>query len=197
MPYETPSAETGAQPPPANRAGSFAPVLGLVLVALCGAVVLGASESENYRLEPATADTGGAELQSAAYRLGSSTGQEVVVGTSSSPHFVLQSGFWGYAGSGLVPVELVVARNAIDPQHVDLIWSGNNPPYDVFQATDCANVFAQYYDTTGGNAYPDVTSPAASLVCYQVLATAPGPAPPPDSTRSDSARGRSHDASLD
>ena len=65
------------------------------------------------------------------------------------------------------------------PENVDLSWSGNNAPYDLFQSTDCGNVTATPFDSVSGNSYADVTPPAAALVCYRVFATAPGPAPPP------------------
>jgi hypothetical protein len=79
-----------------------------------------------------------------------------------------------------VPVILAVDKNAGTAGNVDLTWSGNNSPYDVYQATDCTNVFGSLFDSSAGNTYNDITPPGASLVCYSVLATAPGPAPPPE-----------------
>ena len=88
-------------------------------------------------------------------------------------------GFWSFVGSGLVPVLLTVDRNGIVPGNVDLSWSGNNTPYEIFEATDCTNVFSYPFGTTSANNYDDITPPSG-LVCYNVLATAPGPAPPPN-----------------
>ena len=136
------------------------------------------SASTSYRLNPATMDVGGAEISSASYVLNSSASQRATIGTSSSPGFVLQSGFWSFVGSGLVPVLLTV-DDGIMPGDVDLSWSGNNSPYDVYESTDCTNVFSSFFDTTASNNYNGITPPASSLVCYSILATAPGPAPPP------------------
>jgi hypothetical protein len=113
------------------------------------------------------------------FRIEGSLGQAATIGTSSSPRYVLQSGLWGVLGSGLVPVLLTVDRNAVTPEHVDLNWSGNNAPYDVYQATDCSRVFAGFLDTTDANSYSDIPPPSEDLVCYSVLASAPGPAPGP------------------
>ena len=64
--------------------------------------------------------------------------------------------------------------------NVDLSWSGNNAPYEIFESTDCASIFSSLFDTTSANNYDDIAPPAGSVVCYNVLATAPGPAPPPN-----------------
>ena len=103
------------------------------------------------------------------------------MGTSSSNHFVLQAGFWSFLGSGLVPVYLAVDDTIGIPGNVDLSWSGNNSPYSVYQSVDCTDVFSSLLTTTTANQLTNVMPPAATLVCYSVLATAPGPAPPPGS----------------
>jgi hypothetical protein len=81
---------------------------------------------------------------------------------------------WGFVGSGLVPVLLTVSRSVASIHKVDLAWSGNNPPYEIYQATNCADVYASFLAVTSSNNYPNITPPAANLVCYSVLATAPG-----------------------
>jgi hypothetical protein len=140
------------------------------------------SSSPRFVLKSATTGAAGATSSSGNYALSATLSQEVTVGTSSSRHFVLQSGFWSFVGSGLVPVHLFVNRNSGNPEHVDLKWTGNNPPYDVYQSADCTDVFGTLYGTTPSNAYPDVVPPPAPLVCYSTLATAPGPEPPPPAT---------------
>jgi hypothetical protein len=151
----------------------------LVVLSLLTPAALAQSSSASYVLKQSTTNGGGETTTSTSYRLTASAGQESTIGTSSSPAYVLQSGFWSYLGSGLVPVILMVHKNGITPGNVDLTWSGNNSPYDIFEATDCTNVYAAYYDMTPSNSYPDITPPVADLTCYSVLATAPGPAPPP------------------
>jgi len=165
-------------------AGSGGParvgVAALVLAALAAAALpaLAESSSASFVLKQSTTNTGG-DVSSNSFRLTGSGGQEATVGTSSSFHFVLQSGFWSFAGSGLVPVILFAERNVVRPDNVDLSWSGNNSPYDIYQSTDCAAVFSFLLDTTASNFYDDIAPPPARLVCYSVLASAPGPVPPP------------------
>ena len=71
------------------------------------------SSSTNYVLKQHTVSSAGQEASSAGYALGASAGQEATIGTSSSPRFVLQSGFWSFAGSGLVPVILAVDKSPV------------------------------------------------------------------------------------
>jgi hypothetical protein len=137
------------------------------------------SSSASYVLKQSTTNSAGDVSTSAGYRLSPSLGQEATVGTSASPHYVLQSGFWSFVGSSLVPVYLTAERNVINPDDVDLTWSGVSDPYDLYRSDNCTDAFSFYMDTTSGNSYTDVTAPAVNLLCYSVLATAPGPAPPP------------------
>jgi hypothetical protein len=150
----------------------------LALASLSAPVAHAQSSSVSYVLQQSTTNDGGEVSDSAGYRLAASLGQEATIGTSSSVSYVLQSGFWSFVGSGLVPVILMVDKNAGTPGNVDLTWSGNNPPYDIYQATDCTSVFSRLFDTSVTNEYPNITPPGDDLVCYNVLATAPGPAPP-------------------
>ena len=141
--------------------------------------VLAQSSSASYVLQQSTKNSAGETATSGSYTLSSSAGQEATIGASSSPGFVLQSGFWSFLGSGLVPVFLSVEKNAIDSEDMDLNWSGNNEPYDLYRTDNCSDVFSFYLDTSFINDYTDVTTPPAKLLCYSVLATAPGPEPPP------------------
>lgn len=144
-------------------------------VAVAVTPALGQSSSASYVLQQSTLNTGGDFGTSASYIGAGSLGQEATIGTSSSFHYVAQSGFWGFFGSGLVPVWLFANRNPVNRDNVDLNWTGNNSPYDVYQATGCTNVFGSYFGTTPANAMANIPPPVTTLVCYSVLATAPGP----------------------
>jgi hypothetical protein len=137
------------------------------------------SQSSSYRLEPTTIDAAGAPGVSATRRANGSLAQALVVGTSSAPHFVVQSGFWGFSGSGLVPVELSASKVPAQPGDVALTWSGNNNPYSVYRAASCGSIFASVFTSTSNNFYTDSPAPPSGLTCYNVLAFAPGPVPPP------------------
>lgn len=160
-------------------------LLPILLVGLAGlssrAACPGAlSQSTNYCLQQATINGGGTTSTSASYRLTGSLAQESVIGVSASPNYVLQSGFWSYYGSGLVPVLLMVNKNGSDPAHPDLSWTGNNAPYSVYRVNNaCNSVFSNFLTSQNPLAYTDTNPPAGPLVCYSILATAPGPVPPP------------------
>ena len=161
--------------PSARRARALAIAL-TALIAANG--VRAQSSSAGYVQHQSTANSGGAETSSASYVLNASAGQKAVIGTSSSPAsqmFVLQSGFWSFAGSGVVPVVLMVDRSANMPENVDLTWSGNNAPYRVYQTTDCSDVFGVLHITETTNGLSDLAPPTASLVCFNVLPSSPGP----------------------
>ena len=149
----------------------------LVLLAPVNRAVAGAASSASFSIERMTLSAGAEASSSASFVLTPTINQELVVGTSASPGFVIQSGFWSFLGSGLVPVVLSV-EPGVAPDEVNLSWSGNNAPYEVFQATDCAAVFGMPLTTTGDNELAGVGTTPAGLTCFNVLATAPGPVPP-------------------
>lgn len=159
------------------------PALLVILVTLWALPLLAQSSSASFRLQQSTLNGGGTTSVSRTghnFRMTGSLGQESTIGTSSSWSYVLQSGFWSFAGSGLVPVLLIVVKNPTTPGDPDLSWTGNNPDYMVYRATDCSAVFAGGpLVTQPGQTWTDSAPPAAALVCYDVLATAPGPIAPP------------------
>ncbi len=135
------------------------------------------STSASYAIQRSSLSAGAEASASTSFVLTPTIGQELVIGTSASPRFVIQSGFWSWIGSGLVPVLLSVDRG-IDPEAVDLSWSGTNDPYEVFQATNCDAVFGAPLTTTVANLLDEVGTASGGLTCFNVLATAPGPLPP-------------------
>jgi hypothetical protein len=153
--------------------------------ALAAAVVLAGtmpascqSDSASFRLTRSTNDSAGGASSSASFRQDGSLGQESCVGASASPHFVVQSGFWSFAGTGFVPVYLYARKTAPSPDRIELEWTGNNPPYTVYRSADCAGVFSSVFASAQSNLLPDPAPLPDRLSCYNVLATAPGPRPP-------------------
>lgn len=149
-----------------------------VIALLLPATLLAGPSSPSFHLVQSTTNGGGAPGSSASFVLDGSAGQESVIGASSSPHYVVQSGFWSFLGSSLVPVLLTANKNATQQDDVDLLWTGNNSPYDLYAATDCASVYASYLTTIPGQSHTDSPIPA-DLTCYAVVAHAPGPITPP------------------
>ena len=138
------------------------------------------STSPSYRLQATTLNSGGAIATSLTLGGEGSLGQDSPVGASSSFDYIVQSGFWSFLGSSVVPVVLSVGKDSGDPGAVKLAWSGNNPPYSIYRAATPATIFGSMaFAMTYSNARTDPAPPVTSLVCYSVLAEAPGPLPPP------------------
>lgn len=150
-----------------------------ITTGLCVPGLAAESTSTNYRLKQMTLNSSGAVSQSAGFRLEFSTGQEAVIGASASTGHVVQSGFWGAFGSGLIPVILTLDKDTLIRDNAALDWSGKNSPYDVYRSSDCTDVAVTPLTTVSGNSFVENAPPMADLLCYRVFATAPGPAPPP------------------
>ena len=151
------------------------PWLAALMVLPIPAVAQGSSA--HYVLQQKTLNAGGGggpTMPGGLYRMEDSLGQESVVGCSSSFHYVLQSGFWSFFGSGLVPVILMVTKDTGDPSCPDLSWTGNNPYYFVYRSTDPSAIFSDLNHSQPGQTWTDRSSPDAPVVFYSVLATAPG-----------------------
>ncbi len=129
--------------------------------------------STSYCLQQSTLNTAGLQVTSLSYALNASLGQELTTGSSSSNLYVLQSGFWGWFGTTLVPVVLMVSKTPADPDLPKLDWSGNNPPYTIYRATNCALIFFSEHGRTSLKTYVDEMPPAEALTCYNILATPP------------------------
>ncbi len=93
-----------------------------VLLTLSPAPTVAQSSSDSYVLQQSSVNAGGDQSASAGYRLTFSLGQRSTIGASSAMPFLLQTGFWSFAGTGPVPIVLAVDRNETDPQHCDLFW---------------------------------------------------------------------------
>ena len=146
-------------------------IAGLAILAVSGSSLAAADEpaSQSWLLRASAIVAAGSAATSPSFEATASAGQAAPVGASSSPTFLLQSGLWGFAGVGSIPIVLAVARNESNAEHCDLRWSGNAPPYVVFATENCANVLASPHDTTSGNSLLDLSPPDAPLTCLAVL----------------------------
>lgn len=149
---------------------------GLLLLATALPAAAQVATSPRYRLAQATVNGGGAPMASASFAQDASAGQESTIGVSSSVHFVVQSGFWSHLGTGLVPVILFLSGSPDETVSYDLDWTGNNAPYALYRSAACSDVFAggPLLSVSPSN-WTEGAPPSGDLVCYNVLATAPGP----------------------
>jgi hypothetical protein len=138
-------------------------------------VLTAQSSSTSYVLDQQTVNGGGNASTSASFRLAFSLGQGESVGASSAPGHLVQVGFWSFVGSGPVPIVLAVDRASLGGEAVLLNWSGNEASYEIYAATDCANVFDFFHVAETGNSHT-VLPPEAELVCFNVISMV---APPP------------------
>lgn len=125
----------------------------------------GQPASPRFKLEQATLGGSAAHASATIYRAGT-TSSQAAIGASSSSRFVLQSGFWGHAGPGHVPIQLRVGKTAGTEVTIELSWSGYESLFDVYRSEDCASTLAHYFDSTVQNHYSDAVSPG--LHCYLV-----------------------------
>lgn len=138
-------------------------------------VVGSALRAQTYVENQSTANDGGERLTSASYVLTGSVGQESTISASSSSTYVVQSGFWSFAGSEGVPIVLTAKRNPIDGADVDLEWSGNSSPYTVKRGTSPTTLTP--YVTEPSKAYTDTSPPPVMLICYAIDGSVPTPQP--------------------
>ncbi|MGH9870400.1 MAG: cohesin domain-containing protein [Candidatus Polarisedimenticolia bacterium] len=121
-----------------------------------------------YLLSMKSVNSGGGEAASASWRAGGSMGQESVVEASAAFGHVVQSGFWSFAGTGVVPVVLSVGATVLS-------WSGNDPPYSIYRSGDCSDVGSSLLTVTPASSFSDPAVPAPGQVfCYQVEPAPPG-----------------------
>jgi len=148
-------------------------VLALALVTAHAEV----ASSPGFVIQQSTLSIAGEPASSTSFVISASMAQPATIGTSSSPTYLLQSGFWSFVAQGLVPVLLIVDPGSTQAT-VDLQWSGNQDPFQVYQSTDCGGVFLASPTQISANQLVDVET-LPGLTCFNVLSTAPGPAPPP------------------
>ena len=132
------------------------------------------SRSASYNLQPLTVSNGGAESSSTSYAMHDTAGQEATVGTSASFGFIVESGFWAFQGARLQPIFLSVEKDPVVPSNPHLLWTGSDTPFVVHRSVDCATLSLSPHTAQGGNSWTDPSPPLATLVCYSVVATAPG-----------------------
>ncbi len=94
-----------------------------------------AQESASFVLERLTIAGASQTIASARYETTMTVGQESPAGAASICNVSLTAslGFWSVQGELPVPVILTVMRNPVDPQAIDLTWTGNTPTFQVFR----------------------------------------------------------------
>lgn len=132
-----------------------------------------APTSPSYRIARSTVSVAGTPATSATYRLDATAGQETVVEASSSESYVLQSGYWSFTGSPVVPLVLLLAKIPAAPGDVALTWSGNAAPYTIYRSADCSTISTGEIAVEGSLHYTDASPPVMPLLCYRVLPSVP------------------------
>lgn len=147
-----------------------AAVCAFALVALVAAPAARAqSSSASYVLRQASVNGAGRSSVSANFRMSGTLANEIGVGVSADQTFLLQSGFWGFVGSGPVDIVLAVDRSDGASGDCDLRWSGNSSTYEIFASSDCTSVFDSPYGTSSDNSLLGVTPPTGRLSCFNVV----------------------------
>ena len=133
------------------------------------------SSSPSYVLQRSTLNSAGQTVFAPSFKLRFSLARDASVGSSANETFILQSGFWSFVGSGPVPIVLAVDREDPEDLSCDLSWSGNDPPYEIYAAEDCAAVFQSLYATSSDNSASDVSTAGSRLTCFNVVSMTSAP----------------------
>jgi len=125
---------------PPLRAAKWMPMLALVLLAgLAVPRTQGAEQLtvERITLGSVTGRVGAADLETRLV-----AAQPAPIGNSSvcNLSWVSGLGFWSLSGERPVPIYLSVQRNTVDPQAIELSWSGSAATFLVYSSPSPVNV---------------------------------------------------------
>ena len=149
-------------------------VAGLFAVlAFLGAPNAYAQESASFSLDGVTVTAGATDAASQRFSLAVTVAELEPSGAASfcNAGFGLVLGAAPFTPELPVPNHLIVLRNAVDPAHVDLSWSGTAPSYDVYRSTSSSSLTsaANYLTTSTGCLVVDTDPFTGPIVYYTVV----------------------------
>jgi len=135
-------------------------------------------ESASYTLERLTIAGASQTIASARFETTITVGQESPVGAASicNVSWTDSLGFWSVEGELPVPIVLTVARNPVDPQMIDLAWSGNRPLFEVYRDYTPQNLvsLANLERVTALCSATDALAFQSNVIYYDIEAGSPG-----------------------
>ncbi|HEV8200707.1 MAG TPA: hypothetical protein VGS03_11860 [Candidatus Polarisedimenticolia bacterium] len=143
------------------------------VLAFLGASQAFAQESAHFSLDGVTVTAGAADAASARFALAVTVAELEPSGAAS----FCNAGFGVILGAGPftpelpVPNHLIVLRNAVDPAHVDLSWSGTAASYDVYRSQSASTLTspANHLTTSTGCLVVDTDPFTGPIVYYTVV----------------------------
>jgi len=153
-------------------------ILATGLLAMAGwSAPASAQESASFVLERLAIAGASQTIASARYETTMTVGQESPAGAASICNVSLTTslGFWSVQGDLPVPVILTLTRNPVDPQAVDLAWTGNTPTFQVFRDYTPQNLvsLANLERVTALCSATDALAFQSNVIYYDVEAVPP------------------------
>jgi len=143
------------------------------VLAFLGAPHAYAQESAHFSLDGVTVTAGAGDAASARFDLAVTVAELEPSGAASfcNAGFGVVLGAAPFTPDLPVPNHLIVLRNAVDPAHVDLSWSGTAASYDVYRSTSPSSLTspANYLTTSTGCLVVDTDPFVSPIVYYTVV----------------------------
>ncbi|HKQ98818.1 MAG TPA: hypothetical protein VJV75_13150 [Candidatus Polarisedimenticolia bacterium] len=140
---------------------------------------MAAQESPSFILHRLSIAAASQTIGSAHFETTLTVSQESPVGAASICNTSLTNslGFWSVLGDLPVPVILTLRRNAVDPQAIDLTWTGNAPTFQVYRDYTPQNVvsLANLERTTALCSATDSLAFQSNVIYYEIEALPPAP----------------------
>jgi len=143
------------------------------VLAFLGAPRAFAQESARFSLDGVSVTAGVADAASARFDLAVTVAELEPSGAASfcNAGFGVVLGAAPFTPDLPVPNHLIVLRNAVDPGHVDLSWSGAAASYDVYRSTSSSSLTSpsNYLTTSSGCLVVDTDPFTGPIVYYTVV----------------------------
>ncbi|HET8945699.1 MAG TPA: hypothetical protein VFQ07_01850 [Candidatus Polarisedimenticolia bacterium] len=143
------------------------------VLAFLGAPHANAQESAHFSLDGVTVVAGANEASSARFGLAVAVAELEPSGAASfcNDGFGVVLGASAFTPALPVPNHLIVLRNAANPAHVDLAWSGAAASYDVYRSSSASNLASPANDltTSTGCLLVDTDPFTGPIVYYRVV----------------------------
>jgi hypothetical protein len=145
------------------------------VLSFLGAPRAHAQESARFSLEGVTVTAGAGTAASPRFDLALTVAELEPSGAASfcNQGFGVVLGAAPFTPALPVPNHLIVDRNALDPAHVDLSWSGTAASYDIYRSTSAGELISpnRYLASSQGCLFVDADSFVGPIVYYTVVPT--------------------------
>ena len=144
--------------------------LGLLYAAIALLTVVGLAQAD-FEMKRVTVTGVADRLTSASYSM-SVTSDPIGGVTAVCPSGPVSTlGFWSILGSVEVPIRLMMQRNAIDANSVDLLWTGQSSSFEIYRSPSPINLVSpgNLYRSTSLCDDTDENAAAFQILYFKVI----------------------------